>query len=340
MLQYLQYSSICNERHFHYNFQVKVNSDGLIKQSPFLFSKINMNIRDIELFRHLTSTLHFGRTSLECNITPSGLTRTIQRLEMEIGEKLFFRNNRSVSLTPAGLLFKEYSEETLNRYHIFQSRLQNDTVLRGKLSLYCSITAILSILPQIFKRFRTAHPEVQIHVETGDAAKALIKIQNREADISIAALPDQQYDNLEFIELIETPLVFISSKAFPETVTTQNGQINWEKTPVILPSSGLSRIRAENWFAKKGVTPYIYSQVSGNEAIIAMVSMGCGVGIVPQLVLEKSSLNHEMQILNPSPQLKPFTVGACTLSKQLQNPLIKSFWHNVELDAILPSNSL
>lgn len=49
-----------------------------------------MNIRELELFRHLASSLHFGKSALECNITPSGLTRTIQRMESEIGESLFF----------------------------------------------------------------------------------------------------------------------------------------------------------------------------------------------------------------------------------------------------------
>ena len=91
-----------------------------------------MNIRELELFRHLASSLHFGRTSLECNITPSGLTRTIQRLENEVGKPLFFRNNRSVHLSPAGILFKDYCEETLSRYNLFRSHLKSDTTLRGR----------------------------------------------------------------------------------------------------------------------------------------------------------------------------------------------------------------
>ena len=43
-----------------------------------------MNIQELKLFKHLTGTLHFGRTSQACNITPSALTRTIQRLEEEV----------------------------------------------------------------------------------------------------------------------------------------------------------------------------------------------------------------------------------------------------------------
>jgi LysR family positive regulator for ilvC len=294
-----------------------------------------MNIRELELFRHLASSLHFGKSAVDCNITPSGLTRTIQRMESEIGEPLFFRNNRSVNLTPAGRLFKEYCDETISRYQLFQNNLKSDTVLRGELSLYCSITAILSILPKIFKTYRRTHPHVMLHVQTGDAANALNKLRTREVDIAIAALPEQYFPEIEFLELTETPLLFIYPKFFPETVCYNSGDVDWEKTPLIFPAKGLSRTRVERWFAEKGIRPYIYSQIAGNEAIIAMVAMGTGVGIVPQLVLEKSGLKDEVTVLETSPALKPFVVGACVLAQNRDPRLVRSFWNIVEKEISL-----
>jgi LysR family positive regulator for ilvC len=284
-----------------------------------------MNIRDLELFTHLSSSLHFGRTAMECNITPSGLTRAIQRLENEIGETLFFRNNRSVSITPEGILFKDYAEETLTRFTLFKTGLRSDTALQGEITLYCSVTAILSILPQIFKQFRSTYPQVSIHVQTGDAAKALNKVQTREVDIAIAALPDHQPSGMEFIELLETPLYFISPKFFPGVLKKKDGKIDWKRCPLILPSKGLSRVRCESWFAEKKIRPYIYSQVAGNEAIIAMVAMGCGIGLVPKLVLEQSNARKEVEILLDGPKLQPFIVGTCTNSDNMTNPIIQSF---------------
>jgi len=285
-----------------------------------------MNINDLELFKHLSTNLHFGKTALECNISPSCLSRTIQRLENDIGKKLFLRNNRSVSLTPAGTSFKEYCEDALIRFNLFKNSLNTDLVLRGEINLYCSVTAILSILPRIFKRFRRTYPEVMIHVQTGDAALAITKLQTAEADIAIAALPDRQPAGLEFLELVETPLLFICPKFFPDVVIVNRGTIDWEKTPIILPVKGLSRERVEKWFADKNMQPNIYSQVAGNEAIIAMVSMGSGVGIVPKLVLEKSSLRNEVSVLDIEPKLKPFIVGTCTTATNLKNAVIQAFW--------------
>ncbi|RJX28067.1 MAG: HTH-type transcriptional activator IlvY, partial [Desulfurivibrio sp.] len=53
---------------------------------------------------------------------------------------------------------------------------------------------------------------------------------------------------------------------------------------------GLGRRRLDKWFQERGITPNIYAQVAGNEAIITMVGLGCGIGVVPQLVLDKSPM--------------------------------------------------
>ena len=285
-----------------------------------------MNIRELKLFRHLAGTLHFGRTSQACNITPSGLTRAMQRLESELGHPLFHRTRRAVSLTPAGFVFKEYAEDAIHRWSRLQNALGRDNVLRGELTVYCSVTAMLSILPDIFKRFRVFHPEIQLHLATGDAARALDKLQNGEADISVAALPDELPPGLDFTELISTPLIFIAPAANQEGVRYRDGEIDWSATPIIVAERGVSRDRVDRWFADRGVSPSIYSQVAGNEAIIAMVGMGCGVGVVPRLVLEKSLMKSQVHILNVTPQLQPFSVGICTARKNRQNPVIDAFW--------------
>lgn len=288
-----------------------------------------MNLRDLELFQHLSASLHFGRTAIDCNITPSGLTRAIQRLENEIGASLFYRDNRNVRLTPAGKLFCTYTQETLLRFQQFKNTLQSDSTICGQLRLYCSVTAALSILPRILKVFRLLHPGVVIHIQTGDPARALARLHNGDVDVCIAALPDHIPAELDFLTLEETPLLFIAPKFFPETLRYRNGTIDWHRTPVILPATGLSRIRAERWFAQKEIQPYIYAEAAGNEAIIALVSMGAGVGVAPRLVLEKSPLLQEIETVSISPPLEPFVVSACTIKHHKRTPVIKAFWETI-----------
>lgn len=285
-----------------------------------------MDNRELKLFLHLATTLHFGRTSRACNITPSALTRAIQRLENELGERLFIRDKRSVEITPAGESFKRYAEDVLQRWADLRNSLSSDAVLRGAISLYCSVTAVYSILPRILGRFRTLYPEIHINLQTGDAARALTKLQDGEVDVTIDALPAQQPAGLQFLQLVETPLVFIGPLRFPETMVIEGDRIDWQKTPVIMAEQGLSRERIDRWFADKKIVPNIYAQVAGNEAIIAMVSLGCGIGVVPELVLEKSPFKEQVEILSVSPTLTPYAIGLCTVKKNMFNPMVKAFW--------------
>jgi LysR family positive regulator for ilvC len=55
-------------------------------------------------------------------------------------------------------------------------------------------------------------------------------------------------------------------------------QADWKDTPMILSEEGLARERVDRWFRQLGAKPHIYAQVSGNEAIVSMVSLGFGVG--------------------------------------------------------------
>ena len=76
-------------------------------------------------------------------------------------------------------------------------------------------------------------------------------------------------------------------------------------------------------------TRRIYAQVEGYEAIVSMVSLGLGVGVVPKIVLDNSPLLKRIRVLNVSPELEPFDVGLFTLKRNLNNPLVDAFWNAV-----------
>lgn len=69
--------------------------------------------RELRLFLHLAQTLNFGRTSLDCHVSPATLTRTVQRLESDLGHRLFERGPRGVALTAEGHRFREYAVRAL-----------------------------------------------------------------------------------------------------------------------------------------------------------------------------------------------------------------------------------
>src|SRR3954468_12884700 len=69
--------------------------------------------QELSLFLHLADGLHFARSAKVLHMSPSALTRAIQRLEEELGQPLFQRNRRRVALTRAGEIFRDHARAQL-----------------------------------------------------------------------------------------------------------------------------------------------------------------------------------------------------------------------------------
>jgi LysR family positive regulator for ilvC len=285
-----------------------------------------MDIRELEIFLTVADLLHFGRASQACHLSPSALTRTIQRLEEQVGQPLLLRDNRSVRLAPAGEQFRNYARQAVQEWQRFRTTLRQEQTIAGTLSIYASLTAVYSLLPHLLEAFRAAFPEVQLELRTGAAEQAVERLQSGEIDLAVAALPDKHRSRIAFLPITTTPLVFIAPKHGAQPLPTVDGQLDLSRAPLVLPQAGLSRRRLNQWLKEQRITPIITSEVSGNEALISMVRLGCGIGIVPLLVLDRSPFRDEVMIVERAPQLGFYQVGLCTGKRNLQRPAVQAFW--------------
>jgi LysR family positive regulator for ilvC len=293
------------------------------KQPRYDKGNIYMDNRSLQLFLHLCDTLHFGRTSQAMHISPSALTRNIQQLEETLGSALFERDNRSVKLTKEGRLFQTYAKQSLDLWQGFKQSLMEETQeLQGEISIYCSVTASYSFLHTILSEFRKAHPKIAIILRTGDSEDAITNVLKDDDDLAIGARPDKLPSTLDFKRIATSPLVMIAPN-------DENREQAWKTAPLILSEKGLIRKRVDAWFQQQNIKPIIYAQVSGNEAIVSMVSLGFGIGVVPKIVLDNSPLAKQVKELDHQPLLTPIDVGLCAQKKRLQNPVVKALWDSL-----------
>jgi LysR family positive regulator for ilvC len=287
-----------------------------------------MDFKDLNVFLVLSETLHYGQAAQRCHTSASTISRVVQRLEGELSQRLFERDRRDVRLTKAGIEFGEFSKRTLEQYQQFKRQLQTPaSELTGELSLYCSVTASYSFLSDLLAAFRERHPKVDIRLRTGDAAQAVDIALSGEVDIAIAARPDQLPARLAFKPILQVPLSFIApTQSGPINEALNKKEVDWQTIPMILSETGLARTRVTRWFKHMSLKPDVYAQVSGNEAIVAMVALGFGVGVVPELVLSNSPMSENVRQIQVSPELEPFSVGLCVVSQHLANDLVQAFW--------------
>ncbi len=289
-----------------------------------------MDTKALQIYQHLARNLHFSKTANAHHMSPSTLSRLIQRMEEQMGCQLLIRDNRSVELTSNGEKLLDYADQQLEKWQALRNTIaQQNNHLTGKLHIFCSVTAAYSHLPALLDRFRQQHPSVEIILTTGDAADAISHVQNNSADIAIAARPEQLANNLYFSPIAEIPLAVITPVLSAKIRQQLRQQpIDWSKIPIILPEHGPARKRFNRWFAnKQSGKPNIYATVSGHEALVSMVALGCGVGITPKVVVENSPVKNRVEYLENAGNIEPFELGICCHQQKTKQPIVQAFFN-------------
>ncbi|MFK8016509.1 MAG: HTH-type transcriptional activator IlvY [Gammaproteobacteria bacterium] len=281
-----------------------------------------MDHRLLQSFLTLAQTLHFGRAASARHMSPSTLTRSIKQLEATLGVTLFDRDNRSVTLTREGDLFRRYAREALALWTTLQDNLLDETrQLRGELTLYSSVTASYSFLFDLLAQFRSQHPGIRLSLQTGDPEQAVALVQSGDAQISFGARPGALHGSVAFQKIATTQLVCIAPK---DAAPTRHD--SWQHRAMILPKRGVARERILQWFRRRNITPKISAQVAGNEAIVSMVSLGGGIGVIPRIVLDNSPLAQRVSVLAIGEDFGSLEVGLFALHKSLRNRIVDALW--------------
>ena len=295
-----------------------------------------MDMRSLQTFLSVADTLNFSRSGAQLHMSVSAVSRSIARLEQELGQPLLERDNRNVRLTSAGREFREYAHAALADWQKVCRRLGHEGDLSGEVSLYCSVTASYSVLSPVLETFRATHPGVEIMLHTGDQADGINRILQGLDDVAVSGRPSQLSPRLDFLPLLASPLLFLSpvAECAVRDHVNQGGargaRLDWSQIPLIVPERGVTKELLDAWFLQHDIRPKIYAQVAGHEAIVAMVGLGLGVGIAPQIVVETSGLAGKVATVDFEQGLPALEIGLCSLRQRLANPLVKSLWEVAE----------
>jgi LysR family positive regulator for ilvC len=292
-----------------------------------------MDHRKLSQFLALAQQLHFAKAAAQLHISAPTLSRNIRMLEDEVGAVLFDRNKRSVQLTKQGKAFETYAQNTLTEWQRFRASIGETGVnLSGELTLYSSVTATYSFCYQLLRSIAKSYPQIEVKLSTGDPALAVEKVLSGEADIAIAAKPDELHPQLAFHFLGSSPLIFIGPNDNGElaTVIAQHkkniAELPLGKMPFIVPEQGLSKKRLAAWWKEHQIKPQIYSHVAGNEAVVSMVSLGFGIALIPEIVVENSPLKDKVQKLDVFSSVAAFEIGVVVKKQYLQQPIGNAIW--------------
>jgi DNA-binding transcriptional LysR family regulator len=220
--------------------------------------------------------------------TQPTVTMAVQKLERELGARLFERVGHGVRLTRAGETLLESLGPLVEQWDRAARRLQemSDGVLRGPVQLGAGEAAILYLLPGPIRSFLRGHPRVDVIIRHRASEELLVMLRQGEIDFALRPLPEPPTD-MAFSPFRTANRLLIAPIDHPIHRTKSLTLESLARYPFILPWHGsATRKLIEGLFAERGLALKVSLEAGGWEAIKRYAGLGLGIGVVPEFCLD------------------------------------------------------
>lgn len=147
----------------------------------------SQHVTALRYFREVARTGSISAASEVLNIASSAISRQITKLELEIGEPLFDRQPRGMSLTPSGRIFYAHALDTLLSLRRTRSEIDELKGLKtGQIRIATIEGLVGSFLSRAVSDFRASFPGVSFSVSITGADDVVDQLQNGRVDIGFA----------------------------------------------------------------------------------------------------------------------------------------------------------
>ncbi len=164
-----------------------------------------MDYRQLELFLAAAERLNLSQAAEAMNISQPGLSKSMDRLQSELGARLYQRDGRGIALTQAGRALHRHV--SLIEAQMREARAEVIGIARGSIG-HARIGAgpswLSRHLPESIAAIMANHPSVQFTVETGFPDKLIGRLRDGALDAVVGALPENRVDpDLRFMRLTD-----------------------------------------------------------------------------------------------------------------------------------------
>ena len=248
-----------------------------------------MELRHLRYFVAVAEELNFRRAAERLHLSQPSLSRQVRDLEREIGERLFERDRRRVSLTPAGrALLREARGVLAGTAKAIQAARAAG---RGTLRIGSIGVLSASFLPGSLARFREQFPTVDIEVLELGVDEQVAALLNGTIQLGFQARTPGTPADPRFAEraVLTSPLMVAlpARHRLADAPTLPLGALADEKLLHLEPRPGAGYDRWVRALCEEsaGFTPWFrHPEVDNIEALFGMVAAGEGLAILPEIV--------------------------------------------------------
>lgn len=277
------------------------------------------------IFDLVVSTKSLTKTADLVHLTPSAVSHSLRKLEERLGMQLLVRGRDGIKLTEYGRELLPHVRYTLKAEERLQQEITRITDVRsGVLHVGVFSSVGCNWMPEILRRMEKNYPNIELHIHQDGYAGLEESVANGDLDAAFVSLPIAE--PLPTYPLLRDRLLCITPKSFK---TANEGYITIEEMrnqTLIFPHTQ-SDFDARAFLTANDMIANNPHELADDALIIAMVESGCGISVIPELVLKR--LGGDINIFPI--ESAPFRhIGLATQRNDFLNPGTKYFVRTVQ----------
>ncbi len=260
-----------------------------------------MDLNQLEYFRALANVRHFTKAAEEISISQSALSRSINKLEQELGHPLFDRKKKEITLTPLGRRFLSHVERALNDIEEgCQEIRQADDPQGGIINLSFIHSLGGGVLPLLLSEYRALYPSTRFNLDQNNSAVLAQGLMDGKSDLSLGSTMITM-EHLAWTYLYSEEIYVTVPKRHPLAAYSSITLRDIEKYPFITmkPSYSL-RILTDQFCSLAGVRPEIIFEGDDTNTVAGLVAADLGVSLLPRVIAADDLGIKQIHISSPT----------------------------------------
>src|ERR1700687_5742671 len=239
-----------------------------------------MHCAHLATFLEVAKLGSFSRAGQKVFRSQSAVSAQIRQLEQAYGDRLLDRTGKDVTLTPAGRVLFAYAERMLQMRDESQLAVADQgSTPRGTITVGANEATCLYVLPDVFAKYCSLYPGVQISIYRNFSYKIVEKLENGTIDVGIVTLPVKSA-SLRTHSIFRDQLMLMVSQQNPLAKHDVVSIEEIAKQPILLPKTGYTRRLMDKLFRPFVNQLQIQMELPSVGMINSFVAASLGVSLI------------------------------------------------------------
>ena len=241
---------------------------------------MNVTFRQLRVFVEVARQGSVLRASEVLHLTPPAVSLQIKEIESQVGQRLFDRANRRITLSTAGEYFLVYARRLLGTLKEAEDAMARFARLESGRLTIGMVSSAKYFLPQLLARFHTEHPAVDVRLRLGNREQLVALMEANEVDLCVMGRPPVDFaSRAEPFAMHPHVLVTAPTHRFASAESVPALALADEPFIVREPASG-TRSALQEYLDQHRLKPSFIMEMPSNEAIKQAVMAGMGVSLL------------------------------------------------------------